>query len=1104
MIFRDRLGLLAAIVPSVVMVAGSAYAADGVITGQVRNAATKAPVADVVITVTSPSLQGEQIVVTDAGGNFRIPQLPTGDGYSVRADKEQYKPFSRGGMKITSGSTIRVNLELLPENIQAGEEIVVVGKPPVIDVGSSRVSVTIDSEFTRRVAVNPPAAKGGATRSFESLAAVAPGANADAYGVSVNGTSSPENGFIIDGVSANDPAFGILAVPLSAEFVKEVNVITAGYLPEYGRSIGGVMDVVTKSGSNEFHGSVFGAITPGAFEGQRTLIPRAGQTINTNPTLGSVRDFGFEIGGPIIKDKLWFFAGFSVALQRYRLERVLSRLNHTYEDRTMPDPMNPNGPPIAGQDGVLDTAVPDIDDATGFQTATLLPGVPPQVYYADQQTTQYIGKLTWNINQDHNVSITVFGAPSKSGGNGTYGMDAQDGGVAVGNLVGTYNSLGQTVDAFNNSVVLKSSSAFANKKFLIDATLGWVYNSIAQGAADGSNVNDLNDPTKLAYQPGMTWRRTSIPGMSGTQFHPITDFETLPQSAIDACNTGGPQFANVNCPVATYRTGGPGQINIATSNRYQGRVIATALLNALGQHVIKAGVDFEVLNYTNTKAFGGGVFFRESTNGVNVADFRRYAFLQGPDDVVNLDVFESTSTSTTVGGFLQDSWNIMDRVTVNLGVRYDAQIVTGNDGNIGVALPNQWSPRIGAIWDPTREGRAKITANFARFYQAITLNMVDRSFPGELGVQKNRSMNNPNSSPPLNGVCNPLDPVQARGPECNSVDNLITLTGGLPYDPNMKYFVTGSDRVPVDPDLKPQSSDQIVIGGEYELITDARIGGAYTRQWLNYAIEDMSRDEASTYFIGNPGYGIAKDFPAATRDYDSFMVYFQKAFSNQWLAQVNYTVSWNRGNLAGLFRPETGQLDPNINSDFDLISLLPNRTGDLPGDRRHVVKVFGAKEFQLPANVTINLGLGYLGRSGTPLNVLGSHVQYGDSEVFILPRGAGGRTPWVHSIDTNVTFGYRFSKDSALTVGVDIFNLFNFQQAIGFDQRYTLADVLPVKDGTAANLFGKEGEAPTDTSKKLLYSDGTDFQASDVNPNWKNPTQYQTPRQIRINARVTF
>jgi len=426
---------------------------------------------------------------------------------------------------------------------------------------------------------------------------------------------------------------------------------------------------------------------------------------------------------------------------------------------------------------------------------------------------------------------------------------------------------------------------------------------------------------------------------------------------------------------------------------------------------------------------------------------------------------------------------------VNLGVRYDAQVVTGTDGNVGLSLPNQWSPRIGAIWDPTREGRAKITANFARFYQAVTLNLVDRSFPGELGTISTRSQ----------AVCDPLDIT----PDCRDPRNYITR--GTPIDASQLYTLTGGDRVPVDPDIKPQSSDQFVIGGEYEIISDARLGAAYTKQWLNYAVEDMSRDEATTYFIGNPGFGIAKDFPKATRDYDSFMAYFSKTFSKQWLAQVSYTLAWNRGNIAGLFRPETGQLDPNINSDFDLISLLANRTGDLPGDRRHVIKVFGAKEFSLPHNVTLNLGLSYNGRSGTPLNVLGSHPIYGGGEVFILPRGIFGRTPWVHSIDTNITVGYQFSKTNAVTLGVDIFNLFNFQQTTGLDQTYTLADVLPVKDGAAGNIPNKDGKIVTaDPTKVLKYTDGSTFDAADVNPNWQNPTSFQTPRQIRINARVTF
>lgn len=1091
MIFRDKLGLLAAVVPSVVMIASSsAYAADGTITGQVRNAATKAPIPDVVITVTSPALQGEQIVVTDAGGNFRVPQIPTGSGYTVSADGgTQYKPSARGGITLNSGSTVRVNIELLPENAGVIEQVVE-ARAPVVDVGTSRIATTIDQEMTRRLAVNAPSGKGGASRSFESLAQIAPGANTDQYGTSINGTTSPENAFIIDGVSANDPAFGVNAVPLSSEFVKEVNIITAGYLPEYGRSIGGVMDVVTQTGSNEFHGSVFGSITPGAFEGQRTQIAREGSVIQTNPSLGAIRDFGFSIGGPIVKDKLWFFAGFQVALQRMNLQRSLNKLNFK---------QNADGTPVTDCDN--DPATPDeancpiIDDKTGFQTTTPLPGAQ-QRYYADQQTTQYIGKLTWNVNQDHRVTLSVFGAPSTSGGNGSYDIDGQDGGVPT-NLAGPYRSLAQTSSAFNNSVVLKSSSAFMNKKFLIDATLGWVYASNATGAADGSNVDDIGDPSTLAGQPGVSWRRNQTTGAKKGR-RAVTDFEQLTPEAAQACGANTLRdpmdptkgtYANLYCPVVTYRTGGAGQVSLGTSNRYQGRVIATAIVKALGEHTLKAGFDFELLSYNNRKGYGGGVLYRENVNGTSLSDFRHYGFLDTPNSEVNIPVFEATSLSTTVGGFVQDSWNILDRVTVNLGVRYDSQVVTGNDGNVGLSLPNQWSPRIGAIWDPTREGRAKITANYARFYQAVTLNLVDRSFPGELSTVSTRSQ----------AACDPLN----ISSDCRDPRNYVTRGGAV--DAAQLYTNVGGDRVPVDPEIKPQSQDQFVFGGEYEIVSDARVGANYTKAWLNYVVEDMSRDEATTYFIGNPGYGIAKDFPKAVRDYDSVNVFFSKTFSKQWLAQVSYTWSWNRGNIAGLFRPETGQLDPNINSDFDLISLLANRSGDLPGDRRHVIKVFGAKEFSLPHNVTLNLGVGYNTRSGSPLNVLGSHPIYGGGEVFILPRGEFGRTPWVHNIDTNITVGYQFSKTNAVTVGVDIFNLFNFQQATGLDQTYTTADVLPVKNGAAGNIPNKDGKiTAADATKVLKYTDGTAFDAADVNPNWQNATSFQTPRQIRINARVTF
>src|SRR5262249_14507510 len=153
---------------------------------------------------------------------------------------------------------------------------------PTVDVGSSTVGQSINQDFTRRVAVALPTGKGGAQRSFEAVAEVAPGAHTDDYGTSVNGTTSPENGYVIDGVSVNNPSTGLVGTPLTMEFIKEVNVVTGGYMPEYGRSTGGVLDVQTKSGGNDFHGSVFFNLTPGAFEGSRKLVRRNGQTVSTD------------------------------------------------------------------------------------------------------------------------------------------------------------------------------------------------------------------------------------------------------------------------------------------------------------------------------------------------------------------------------------------------------------------------------------------------------------------------------------------------------------------------------------------------------------------------------------------------------------------------------------------------------------------------------------------------------------------------------------------------------------------------------------------------------------------------------------------------------
>jgi hypothetical protein len=419
-------------------------------------------------------------------------------------------------------------------------------------------------------------------------------------------------------------------------------------------------------------------------------------------------------------------------------------------------------------------------------------------------------------------------------------------------------------------------------------------------------------------------------------------------------------------------------------------------------------------------------------------------------------------------------------------------VVYGSDGTLGLTLPNQWSPRVGVVYDFTQQGRSKLFANYARYYEGIPLDMADRSFPSEPQVVAQH----PNCS-------NPLTPgATAAGGSCSSTTNTLG-TSGTTNNPNQLWTSIGGSKEPADPHIQPQSSDEFVVGGEYEIFADARLGLTYTHRDLHRVIEDMSQDEANTYFIGNPGYGIASAFPKAVRNYDALTVHFEKTYANTWLLIASYTLSRLYGNYAGLFVPETGQLDPNITADFDLKSLLPNTTGPLPGDATHQLKLYAAKDFLFAGNQDALLGLSYRGKSGAPESALGAHPLYGQDNVYIVPRGQGGtlaangesivqeRSPWVHNIDLRVGYAVKLSKDTTLGVTVDVYNIFDFQAATLNDPTYTTSDVLPCLTGTAPTC--------------IKHSDGSTFNPkTEVNPNYGKPLAYQDPRQWRLGAKVTF
>ncbi len=1056
-----------------------------VITGKIINAADRKPLEDAVVTATSPSLQGEQTVVSDASGQYRIPQLPPGV-YTLRVEAQGFRPYTRGDIQLRLDRTIRFNVEMLPEE-GLSEDLVVTATPPTVDVASSASGMSVDSNLLKNLAVSRPGSKGSASRSFESLAEMAPGAQEDTYGVSINGGTSPENQFVVDGLSVNDPAVGTIGTPLSVEFVKEVNIITGGYMPEYGRSTGGVMNVVTKSGSNEFHGSVFGNVAPGFLQTAGLEIVQAGSTISAKGTPWNQGDFGFELGGPILKDKLWFYAGMAPSFTRIQVARQLSTLDIcTSRDTSI---------------GCNKAGDIRIDPATRFQVATPIQGARVD-RFADDRTIQYIGKLTYLFNPDHNLSMTVYGTPNWSGGQGRYSF-SRDGAPEVCSglsctafVQGSYDAIATRRTGGALDIVAKQSSSFFNKSLLIDATLGWHHQNASILPSDGSGLSGV---TGLSARPTITWRRTRSVRNNGTtarDYHSITEFEQLADPSVCDSPEGMPEGVYATrCPVTSYRSGGTGTISISEMDRYQGKAVGTYLFEALGHHVIKAGVDAEGASFYNKRARTGLTPWRECTDGTCFESRTQYGYLTSPDDPYPLPDKEGTTTSLTVGGFVQDSWSILDKVTVNVGVRYDTQTIWGYDGKVGLNLPNQWSPRVGVIYDFTQQGRSKLFANYARFYENVPLDMADLSFPQQQLLAAT-----------YNKPCDPTDPADlAPGGDCTL--DINRRVRGSPESPNQYWVSEGGDRVPVDPNIRAQSSDEFVLGGEYEVLL-GRVGLTYTKRYLNDVIEDMSRDNARTFFLGNPGKGYSTDFPEARRDYDAVNLYYTKAFSNGWLAQASYTWSSLRGNYSGLFRADTGQLSPNLTRDFDILSLTTNRYGPLPGDRSHAFKVFGAKEFQLTRATSLNVGGGYRARSGSPLNYLGFHPQYSGSETFILPRGSAGRLPWVHNVDGHVGINQRLTGNYTLSLTLDVFNLFNFQQVTDVDQTFTTAEVKPIE------LNGKPSDVdscltPGNPACRIYLASSTaenpvTISASDLNPNFKRPIAYQAPRSIRFGLKLSF
>lgn len=1007
----------------------------GAIFGQVVSQEGGDPLSGATVVLSGP--QGDQTAITDDDGNYELRAVPVGS-YRVR--------FYYGDVTVEQevtvsvDKTVRVNARM---PAVAVETVRVEQPAPAIDVGSSRVGVTLGQDFLRNVPL--PLHVGGVIEK-------APGAYLDPVGLSLAGATGAENAYMLDGLNVTSVGYGLLGTNLLTPFVHEIEIISGGYNAEYGRALGGVVNIVTKSGGNELAGSAFSLVTPGFL----TADPRRVHSWSTSLT--SVEhtrhdlNLGLELGGPIVKDRLFFWVGYAPQFGRTRSIRFADRF------------VDENG------DGLPDGSggVPRLEELHRTNVG------------GSVTHHQYAGKLTYRPAPEHDLSLGFFGVNGTNEYMRTANADLQ---------------AAMTVDRIRRQDLIgRWTSRFFDRRWQVEAT---------GGLHSEGNSADSPFPEARARN-GIMW----ITAPSLASFDP---------SVADRCGQD-PDTQFQRCPLLGYRSGGYGLPYDKSANRWVAAAKSTHLFRAGGWHQLKYGGDYELNLYESSRHLtgpeGGRAFvFLGDDFAISQTLWRPHFDEMNPDPrgtrpeallgaPFYVDGIRPETRTHNTGLFVQDSYSPLRNVTLNAGVRWETQRLVDYRGQTALSIDDMIAPRVGLVYDPTDEGRAKIYGHYGHFYESIPLNLNDRAFGGEgLAAAFLTDCRVPFSEW---GAGDP-----ARGwRSCEGPPALMLFQGG--------------ENLVVQRNVKGSYTEEVVLGAQYEILPNLTVGAAYIRRRLGRALEDavgivtnpgdvprsvldeLEADAvAREMAAGEPGATDAakaeaqaardlvealKALPKPRRDYDGLQLTAARRLARNWLLLASYTYSRTRGNYPGLYAADKGQLDPNYTSLYDLPDLLMNREGPLPNDRPHLLRVDGYYQHLFGRSALV-AGLGWVARSGQPQNALGTHPLAGPGETFILPRGSMGRTPIVTRLDLHLAYRTRLTDGTTLDAFVDVFNVLNQRTALAVDQNYTFDPVDPIIGGDERDLAHLKNIAG---------------QPVTPNPNYRSATAYQAPIAGRLGLRLSF
>lgn len=980
-------------------------------------------------TITAVSDRGvRRSVTSNESGKFRMPQMPIGP-YAVSVEAAGYVSLENLALYNQLGASEDFTVTIMAEGA-AMEEIVT--------TGVAQQSLDFESN-TRGISVNVEdlQLKVPVARTVTDIALFAPGTalgeqdfNTRSNGrlATFSGGSVAENAYYINGMNVTNFRNFTGGSEIPFEFYEQVEVKTGGYQAEFGRSMGGFINSVSKSGSNDFKFEVTGYWTPEGGRETRQDVENTWNSLDYDKDTQLI----LQASGALWKDKIFFY-GLYNDRDRYEEDYTSSRYTETYDD----DPFY--------------AAKIDIVPWDGHRLE--------YTYFTDERT---IRQRDFAFNEN--------------------GLDREE---VDGSEIGAFNGEGFTQAGGENHIVKYS----------------WLINdSMSISAMYGEN----------------TFERTS---QSTADAQPIM-FERINQ----------PSSAAIGSWVNSFTGSG-------YDEREAIRVDADFYFEALGDHHIRVGFDQEELFSSDLSTLSGGTYWRynicRDAAGCFLTSANPVAF--GEEWVRNLYIDNGGEFDTEQSAwYIQDSWQISDRLTVNIGLRSEKFTNKNSLGEIFIETDDEIAPRLGATFDLRGDGRTLLSAFWGRYYMPIASNTNIRLSGAELfteGFYRHNGFDQRDGNDVPTGV-DLANPIQF-----NAISD-----GEIPPVEIVKAET-----------VDPLFSDEFILGIEHVFGNDWIVGARYVRRELSTQIDDIGINHAIVdwalengypvdnvwewmdpaqhgieYVLANPGEDatITTDtlcidpqyrvqdplcpeglvtmdltaeqlgYPKPKREYDSIELTFSKDADN-WGVSGSYVYMSNEGNTEGVVKSDNGQDDAGLTQDFDLVALSLNASGPLPTEVEHYFKASGYyvfnDQFRAGANVRVRAPRKFGCFGELPNNTYGDagnaivggqftgdldalrqlyESQYDDDYWFCggeaTPRGSQLESDWTYTVDASVTYTPQLDNlVGRLSFRVDVFNLLN--------------------DEGVTDLF-EQGETAGGTPS------GT----------YGNASGYNTPRRVRLSANWAF